>query len=62
MRNGVYCEEIYESVWNEPAMEAKTVTVHIRRIREKIEVNPKKPMYLKVQWGLGYKFEDLRRK
>lgn len=55
-------EEIYESVWNEPAIEAKTVTVHIRRIREKIEVNPKKPMYLKVQWGLGYKFEDLRRK
>ena len=55
-------EEIYESVWNEPAMEAKTVTVHIRRIREKIEVNPKKPMYLKVQWGLGYKFEYLRRK
>ena len=55
-------EEIYESVWNEPAMEAKTVTVYIRRIREKIEVNPKKPMYLKVQWGLGYKFEDLRRK
>lgn len=55
-------EEIYESVWNEPVMEAKTVTVHIRRIREKIEVNPKKPMYLKVQWGLGYKFEDLRRK
>ncbi|MEQ3345890.1 response regulator transcription factor [Peptoniphilus senegalensis] len=55
-------EEIYESVWNEPAMETKTVTVHIRRIREKIEVNPKKPMYLKVQWGLGYKFEDLRRK
>ena len=55
-------EEIYESVWNEPAMEAKTVTVHIRRIREKIEVNPKKPMYLKVQWGFGYKFEDLRRK
>ena len=38
------------------------MTVHIRRIREKIEVNPKKPMYLKVQWGLGYKFEDLRRK
>ncbi len=55
-------EEIYESVWNEPAMEARTVTVHIRQIREKIEVNPKKPMYLKVQWGLGYKFEDLRRK
>jgi len=55
-------EEIYENVWNEPAIEAKTVTVHIRRIREKIEVNPKKPMYLKVQWGLGYKFEDEGRK
>lgn len=55
-------DEIYESVWNEPAIEAKTVTVHIRRIREKIEVNPKKPMYLKVQWGLGYKFEDGGRK
>lgn len=55
-------EEIYEIVWNEPAIEAKTVTVHIRRIREKIEVDPKKPMYLKVAWGLGYKFvEPLRR-
>lgn len=54
-------ESIYEKVWNEPAIEVKTVTVHIRRIREKIEVNPKKPMYLKVQWGLGYKFEDPRR-
>ena len=55
-------EEIYEIVWNEPAIEAKTVTVHIRRIREKIEVDPKKPVYLKVAWGLGYKFvEPLRR-
>ncbi|CDZ74806.1 Transcriptional regulatory protein [Peptoniphilus sp. ING2-D1G] len=51
-------EEIYELVWNEPAIEAKTVTVHIRRIREKIEIDPKKPMYLKVAWGLGYKFID----
>lgn len=51
-------EEIYERVWNEPAIEAKTVTVHIRRIREKIEIDPKKPMYLKVVWGLGYKFVD----
>ncbi|MGO1579890.1 MAG: response regulator transcription factor [Peptoniphilaceae bacterium] len=51
-------EEIYERVWNEPAIEAKTVTVHIRRIREKIEIDPKKPMYLKVAWGLGYKFVD----
>lgn len=54
-------EQIYENVWNEPAIEAKTVTVHIRRIREKIEIDPKNPMYLKVQWGLGYKFVDDRR-
>ncbi|WP_019132473.1 response regulator transcription factor [Peptoniphilus obesi] len=51
-------EEIYEIVWDEPAIEAKTVTVHIRRIREKIEIDPKKPRYLKVAWGLGYKFVD----
>ena len=49
-------DEIYERVWNEPALDAKTVTVHIRRIREKIELNPKIPLYLKVAWGLGYKF------
>lgn len=49
-------DEIYERVWNEPVIDAKTVTVHIRRIREKIEVNPKLPKYLKVVWGLGYKF------
>lgn len=55
-------DEIYEKVWNEPAFEAKTVTVHIRRIREKIEVDPKKPMYLKVAWGLGYKFVDSKRR
>ena len=51
-------EEIYEIVWDEPAIEAKTVTVHIRRIREKIEIDPKKPRYLKVAWGLGYRFVD----
>lgn len=50
-------EEIYESVWQEPAYSADTVTVHIRRIREKIEINPKEPKYLKVVWGIGYKFE-----
>ncbi|WP_138159017.1 response regulator transcription factor [Peptoniphilus catoniae] len=55
-------EEIYELVWNEPAIEAKTVTVHIRRIREKIEIDPKRPMYLKVAWGLGYKFVDPHRR
>ncbi|WBW50351.1 response regulator transcription factor [Peptoniphilus equinus] len=49
-------DEIYENVWNEPAIDVKTVTVHIRRIREKIELNPKHPIYLQVVWGLGYKF------
>ncbi|MEO2507890.1 response regulator transcription factor [Clostridium paraputrificum] len=50
-------EEIYERVWNEVAVNVDTVTVHIRRIREKIEINPKEPRYLKVVWGIGYKFE-----
>lgn len=50
--------QIYEAVWNEPAYASeKTVTVHIRRIREKIEINPKEPKYLKVVWGIGYKIE-----
>ncbi len=50
--------QIYEAVWNEPAFHTeKTVTVHIRNIREKIEINPKEPKYLKVVWGLGYKIE-----
>ena len=51
-------EEIYRRVWNEPAFSAEnTVMVHIRRIREKIELNPKEPEYLKVVWGIGYKIE-----
>ncbi|QSX05962.1 response regulator transcription factor [Sedimentibacter sp. zth1] len=51
-------DNIYESVWNEPSYSAEnTVAVHIRRIREKIEINPKKPKYLKVVWGVGYKIE-----
>ncbi|WP_297437885.1 response regulator transcription factor [uncultured Clostridium sp.] len=50
-------EEIYEKVWNEPAINADTVTVHVRRIREKIEINPKEPRYLKVVWGIGYKIQ-----
>ncbi len=50
-------EEIYEKVWQAPAYNPDTVTVHIRRIREKIEINPKEPKYLKVVWGIGYKFE-----
>ncbi|MFE5317355.1 response regulator transcription factor [Paenibacillus sp. NPDC056579] len=51
-------EEIYENVWKEPYFNAEnTVAVHVRRIREKIEVNPKEPQYLKVVWGIGYKIE-----
>ncbi|WDV47112.1 response regulator transcription factor [Clostridiaceae bacterium M8S5] len=50
-------EEIYEKVWNEPAYNPDTVTVHIGRIRNKIEINPKIPKYLKVVWGIGYKFQ-----
>ena len=50
--------QIYEAVWNEPAgYSDKTVTVHINRIREKIEINPKEPKYLQVVWGIGYKME-----
>lgn len=50
--------QIYESIWNEDAIGAdNTVAVHIRHIREKIEINPKDPRYLKVVWGVGYKVE-----
>lgn len=50
--------EIYERVWNEPGYNAeKTVAVHIRKIREKIEIDPKNPRFLKVVWGIGYKME-----
>ena len=50
--------QIYESIWNEEAIGAdNTVAVHIRHIREKIEINPKEPRYLKVVWGIGYKVE-----
>ena len=51
-------DQIYESIWNEDAIGAdNTVAVHIRHIREKIEINPKEPRYLKVVWGQGYKLE-----
>lgn len=51
-------DQIYESIWNEDAIGAdNTVAVHIRHIREKIEINPKEPRYLKVVWGVGYKIE-----
>ena len=51
-------EQIYENIWNEDAINAdNTVAVHIRHIREKIEINPKEPRYLKVVWGVGYKID-----
>lgn len=54
-------EQIYEEVWNEVAYNPEnTVAVHIRRIREKIEIEPKNPKYLKVVWGIGYKIEKLQ--
>ena len=54
--------QIYESIWNEEAIGADTtVAVHIRHIREKIEINPKEPRYLKVVWGVGYKIEKMQK-
>ena len=50
-------EEIYERVWNERAINTDTIMVHVRNIREKIEVNPREPKYLKVVWRVGYKIE-----
>ena len=50
-------DEIYEKVWNERAVNTDTIMVHVRNIREKIELDPKKPKYLKVVWGVGYKIE-----
>lgn len=54
-------DQIYENIWNEEAIGAdNTVAVHIRHIREKIEINPKDPKYLKVVWGVGYKCEKIQ--
>lgn len=53
-------EQIYENIWNEEAIGAdNTVAVHIRHIREKIEINPREPRYLKVVWGIGYTIEKM---
>ena len=52
-------DEIYERVWNERAINTDTIMVHVRKIREKIEYNPKEPKYLKVVWGVGYKIEKI---
>lgn len=60
MNHVLSSSQIYEAVWHEPSFHTeKTVTVHIRNIREKIEINPKDPKYVKVVWGLGYKVEKL---
>ena len=50
-------DEIYEKVWNEKAINTDTIMVHVRHIRDKIEIDPKRPKYLKVVWGIGYKIE-----
>lgn len=53
-------EKIYEKVWQDISFSVdNTVAVHIRRIREKIEINPKEPKYIKVVWGVGYKMEKI---
>ncbi len=53
-------EQIYRNVWNEDGYGAENIiAVHIRHIREKIEINPKEPKYLKVIWGIGYKVENI---
>ena len=53
-------EQIYKNVWEEDAYGAENIiAVHIRHIREKVEINPKDPKYLKVIWGIGYKIEKL---
>ena len=52
-------DEIYERIWNEKAITSDTIMVHVRNIREKIEINPKEPKYLKGVWGVGYKMEKL---
>ena len=55
-----YAEQIYQNVWDDEAYAAENIiAVHIRHIREKIEINPKEPKYLKVIWGIGYKIENL---
>lgn len=50
-------DEIYERIWNEKAVNTDTIMVHVRNIREKIEINPRNPKYLKVVWGVGYKID-----
>ena len=51
-------DQIYETVWQEAAITSETVMVHVRKLREKIEVDPSHPQYIKVVWGIGYKMEE----
>lgn len=53
-------QQIYELVWTEEAINTETIMVHIRKLRKKIETNPKKPIYIKVVWGQGYKMENIQ--
>ena len=53
-------QQIYEAIWKEEAINTETIMVHIRKLREKIEADPKRPQYLKVVWGIGYKIEKDR--
>ena len=53
-------QQIYEFVWKEEAINTETIMVHIRKLREKIEANPKKPIYIKVVWGQGYKMDNIQ--
>ena len=52
-------EQIYENVWEEEAVNTDTIMVHIRKLRKKIEVDPRNPEYIKVVWGIGYKIEKM---
>ena len=52
-------QQIYELIWEEEAINTETIMVHIRKLREKIEVDPKRPLYIKVVWGIGYKIERM---
>lgn len=52
-------QQIYELIWEEEAINTETIMVHIRKLREKIEADPKRPLYIKVVWGIGYKIERM---
>ena len=55
-------DDIYEHVWNETAVNTETVMVHIRNLREKIEINPRAPRYIKVVWGVGIRLRNSKKR